>query len=444
MPVELVQRVVAVVGLWHLGIVTAACLAEAGFGVIATDPDPDIVRAVRAGRMPVCEPGLAELVGEGRTIGKLTFAELTRQSIASAEIIWIAFDTPVDDDDRGDAAWVLNHARDILVHSAHETLVIVSSQLPVGSVAWLEERLTAGGRTDLRFACVPENLRLGDALQTFRSPARFIAGVRSERDRDQLADVLTRFAPVEWMSVESAEITKHALNAFLATSVAFINEIGTICESVGADASDVARGLKSDERIGPRSYLEPGDAFAGGTLARDIRVLSELARRESLQSGVLDGVVYSNGYHRHWSRRALTALLADAMTTDAMALVSAQIAVWGLTYKAGTDTLRRSPALELCRWLAAAGASVRAYDPAVEELPAGDASTVELVRSPLAAVECAEALVICTPWPEFRKVPVTPVVAAMATPIIVDPGGHLRDTFGRADAVRYVRFGVAR
>ena len=136
------------------------------------------------------------------------------------------------------------------------------------------------GRDDLRFACVPENLRLGRALQTFRSPDRFVAGVRSDEDRARLAAVLERFgSPIEWMGVESAEMTKHALNAFLATSVAFINEVAAICEAVGADASDVARGLKSEERIGPRAYLAPGDAFAGGTLARDIRFLSRPGAR---------------------------------------------------------------------------------------------------------------------------------------------------------------------
>ena len=146
-------------------------------------------------------------------------------------------------------------------------------------------------------------------MQTFRSPDRFVAGVRSDEDRARLAAVLERFgSPIEWMGVESAEMTKHALNAFLATSVAFINEVAAICEAVGADASDVARGLKSEERIGPRAYLAPGDAFAGGTLARDIRFLSRLARDQDLPAEVVEGVAASNAEHRNWSRRALIRL----------------------------------------------------------------------------------------------------------------------------------------
>ena len=155
------------------------------------------------------------------------------------------------------------------------------------------------------------------------------------------------------MGVESAEMTKHALNAFLATSVAFINEVAAICEGVGADASDVARGLKSEERIGPRAYLAPGDAFAGGTLARDIRFLSGLARDQGLPAEVVEGVAASNAEHRNWSRRALSRLFAASSGNGAAGLADRRIAVWGLTYKPGTNTLRRSSALELCRWLAA-------------------------------------------------------------------------------------------
>jgi UDPglucose 6-dehydrogenase len=434
---------IAVVGLWHLGVVIAACLAEAGFTVVGVDPDPDVVASLSRDRLPVEEPGLTELSRDMRNVGRLTFATDSAEAVRAARLIWIAFDTPVDDEDRSDVEWVLERSAEVLAHAAHGALVVLSAQLPVGSAAALGRRMADSGRDDLRYACVPENLRLGRALQTFRSPDRFVAGVRSDEDRVRLAAVLERFGSrVEWMGVESAEMTKHGLNAFLATSVAFINEVAAICEAVGADASDVARALRSDERIGPRAYLAPGDAFAGGTLARDIRFLSGLAREQGLPAQVVEGVAASNAEHGNWSRRALTRLFGAACSNGQPSLADRRVAVWGLTYKPGTNTLRRSSALELCRWLAAERVSVQAYDPAIGALPAGEPDAIELAGSPIAALQGADVLVVCTPWPEFRRIPANELTAAMTHPVVVDPGGHLRETLGRAAAVRYVRVGV--
>jgi UDPglucose 6-dehydrogenase len=437
------ESIIAVVGLWHLGVVIAACLAEAGFTVVGTDADPDVVVGLNEDRAPVDEPGLTDLLRDMRSAGRLTFATAPSEAVGAAGLIWIAFDTPVDDEDRADVDWVLERSAEVLTHAAHGALIVVSAQLPVGSAAALGRRMANSGRADLRYACVPENLRLGRALQTFRSPDRFVAGVRSDEDHVRLAAVLERFgSPIEWMGVESAEMTKHALNAFLATSVAFINEVAAICEAVGADASDVARGLKSEERIGPRAYLAPGDAFAGGTLARDIRFLSGLARDQGLQAEVVEGVAASNAEHRNWSRRTLARLFDASYRNGQRSLAGRRIAVWGLTYKPGTNTLRRSSALELCRWLAAERALVQAYDPAISALPAGEPDAIELAASPAAALQGADALVVCTPWPEFRQVPADTVVGSMTHPVVVDPGGHLRETLGQAAAVRYVRVGV--
>jgi UDPglucose 6-dehydrogenase len=434
---------IAVVGLWHLGVVIAACLAEAGFTIVGVDPDPEVVAGLNADRPPVDEPGLTALLRDMRNASRLTFDTRSAAAVSAAGLIWIAFDTPVDDEDRGDVEWVLDRSAEVLAHAAPGALVVLSAQLPVGNTAALGRRMAGAGRDDLRYACVPENLRLGRALDTFRSPDRFVAGVRSDEDRARLAAVLERFgSPIEWMGVESAEMTKHALNAFLATSVAFINEVAVICEAVGADASDVARGLKSDERIGRRAYLAPGDAFAGGTLARDIRFLGRVARDERLPAQVVEAVAASNAEHRNWSRRALTRLFGAASVNGQHGLADRRIAVWGLTYKPGTNTLRRSSALELCRWLAGERASVQAYDPAISVLPVGQPDAIELAASPVAALRGADALVVCTPWPEFREVPADDVTGSMTHAVVVDPAGHLRETLGAAAAVRYVRVGA--
>ena len=434
---------IAVVGLWHLGVVIAACLAEAGFTVVGVDPDPKVVAGLNEDRPPVDEPGLAELLREMRGAGRLAFAAVSPEAVGAPGLVWIAFDTPVDDEDRADVEWVLERSAEALAAAAAGALVVLSAQLPVGSAAGLGRRMADLGRDDLRFACVPENLRLGRALQTFRAPDRFVAGARSADDRARLAAVLDRFgSPIEWMGVESAEMTKHALNAFLATSVAFINEVAAICEAVGADASDVARGLKSEDRIGPRAYLAPGDAFAGGTLARDIRFLSHVARDEGLPADVVEGVAASNAEHRNWSRRALARVFGASSGNGTGGLADRRIAVWGLTYKPGTNTLRRSSALELCRWLAGERAWVQAYDPAIKALPPGESAAIELASSPLAALQGADALVVCTPWPEFRQVPLDEIAGSMTHPVVLDPGGHLRETLGAAASVRYVRVGV--
>ncbi len=432
---------VGVLGLWHLGCVTAACLAEAGFDVVGVEADPEAIAALRANRPPVAEPGLAELIAAGQAAGRLRFEESGADALGAVEVLWVAFDTPVDEEDRADAEWVLARTEEVVRELPPGTLVVVSSQLPVGSVAELEARLGAVGREDLRFACVPENLRLGKALDSFRAPERFVAGVRGPEDRELLACLLAPFTDnVEWMGVESAEMTKHALNGFLATSVAYINEVAVLCEAVGADASEVSRGLKSDVRIGPRAYLGPGDAFAGGTLARDISSMSRLAAARDLPVNLIGGVAASNDAHRRWARRALAELLAAE--AGSVELGGRRVAIWGLAYKPGTDTLRRSSALELCHWLVEEGASVRAHDPAITAIPEEEASGVELCETALAAAEEADAVVVCTAWPEYRDVSARELTAAMRTPVVLDAAGHVAAGLGADATIRYARVGV--
>jgi len=235
------------------------------------------------------------------------------------------------------------------------------------------------------------------------------------------------------MSVESAEMTKHALNAFLATSVSFINEIAVICEQVGAEAKDVERGLKSEGRIGPKAYLSPGGAFAGGTLARDIAFLTDIGREKGVPTDLLSGVRSSNNNHRQWARRKLTAVLGD--------LKSRTIAVWGLTYKPGTDTLRRSSSIELCEWLHANGARVHAHDPAVSALPPALAEKIQLFETPLATLKNADALVIATEWPEFANLDDRSIATAMAAPVILDTNRLLAKKMESYPGVRYFTVG---
>src|SRR5581483_8354928 len=279
---------VTVFGLWHLGSVTAACLAEAGHEVVGLDPDENVIADLRQAKPPIHEPGLADLVAEGLKRGKLTFSADAAAACKEADVLWVAFDTPVNDEDEADVGWVRGQLDAVVPLLRPGACVVCSSQFPAGVTASLERACVDRG---LSFACSPENLRLGKALECFRHPERIVVGCRGESERRRLANLLEPFCRnIVWMSIESAEMTKHAVNAFLGTSVTFINELARICEAVGADAKEVEQGLKSEKRIGPGAYLSPGAAFAGGTLARDLRFLMDLADRGGVQAPMFRGV----------------------------------------------------------------------------------------------------------------------------------------------------------
>ena len=427
---------VCVYGLWHLGSVTAACLAAAGHDVVGLDPSADVIGRLSEGVPPLFEPGLEELTRRGIAAGRLRFTTDAADATGSADVVWITVDTPVDSEDRADVESVVQGIAVLFPHLRDGALVLVSSQLPVGTTRRLERMFepSAAGRA-VGFAYSPENLRLGKAIEVFTQPDRVVAGVRSARDRDIVAALLRPITGrIEWMSVESAEMTKHALNAFLATSVTFINEIAGLCEQVGADAAEVARGLKTETRIGPDAYLSPGGAFAGGTLARDVMFLSQLGRDRGVATHLLSSVKTSNDAHRQWAQRRLADVVGP--------LDGKRIAVWGLTYKPGTDTLRRSSAVELCEWLGSHGAVVRAHDPAVRALPAGLART-ELAPDPLSAVDRAAALVVATAWPEYRDVDASQVASRMSGRVVLDANGFLASSLGRQPDVTYLTVGKA-
>ncbi len=423
----------AVYGLWHLGSVTAACLARAGHEVRGLDPDEGVVAGLRSGRPPVREPGLAELTAAELAAGRLRFTADPAEALAGAELLWVAFDTPVDDDDEADVGFVRAALEKVACHVPPGALVLISSQVPVGFTAALERDWAGRG---LRFAVSPENLRLGKALEAFCRQERIIVGTRGEADRGLLGSLLGPFCRhIEWMAVESAEMTKHALNAFLATSVTFINELARLCEAVGADAKEVERGLKSEGRIGPRAYLAPGSAFAGGTLARDVRYLLGYGRDHGIATPLFQGVRDSNDVHKGWLREQVARALRGAEAPT--------VAVLGLTYKPGTSTLRRSASVELCAWLHARGARVQAHDPAVTALPGALAGRVSLCGSPEEALARADVAVVATEWPEFRLVQADELVRRMRRPVVIDPN-HFLAGLASCPAITYVATGLGR
>ena len=426
---------VCVLGLWHLGSVTAACLASVGHDVTGLDSNSGIVEKLQNAEPPVSEPGLDGLIREGINAGQLRFTSDAKIAISSTEVLWVTYDTPVDENDQADVEFVFEEVLKLLSFLSIETTVLVSSQLPVGSIRWFEDiSAEKYPEKNIRFAYSPENLRLGKSLDVFLHPDRVIIGVRSQEDREILGELLGSITDkILWMSVESAEMTKHAINAFLGMSITFINEIASICENIGADAHEVETGLKSETRIGPTAYLSPGAAFAGGTLARDIEFLKDIGSSNNLVNPLISAVRKSNDEHKKWIQRRLFAVLGG--------LKGKRIAVWGLTYKPGTNTLRRSLSVEMCNWLQEQGAEIAVHDPSKCELPDNWLDDVVRSKTPLEALEGACALVIATQWPEYREINVSDVENIAGQFAVFDSNRFLSD-FNKSSVISYYSVGV--
>ena len=420
---------ITVFGLWHQGCVAAACTAR-HFNVTGLDANETVIAGLQRGAAPLLEPGLDARIQEMLGAGRLRFTTDLASACATADILWVTFDTPVDEQDRADVELVLREVRRAVPALPAGALVLVSSQLPVGTCRLLEAEF---GPQGYRFACSPENLRLGSALKIFEQADRVIVGCRDERSREQLRLLFQPFTQqIVWMSCESAEMTKHAINSFLAVSITFMNELARLCELTGADAKEVERGLKSESRIGPKAYLSPGAAFAGGTLARDVVTLTTVAARHGEQLELIPAIKRSNDQHRRWAFEKLLKLHPSPQ--------GCRIALFGLTYKAGTSTLRRSSAVELAAQLAEKGFAVTAYDPSIEKLPP-ELNFIALSGEPKAAATGAHALVLCTEWPVFRQLDWSAIVASMQGRAVVDATRFLEQQLLGHGQVQYLSVG---
>jgi UDPglucose 6-dehydrogenase len=420
---------ITVLGLWHLGSVTAACCAK-HFQVVGLDFDAANVAKLNSGRAPLLEPGLDDLISAGIAAKKLSFTADAKTACASADILWLCYDTPVNENDESDVESVLANLRKALVHLPKGALVLISAQLPVGTCAKLEKEFS-----QFHFACSPENLRLGKAVESFEKAGRVIVGIRDDAKKPVLEKLFGPFTPqIIFMRTESAEMVKHALNSFLALSITFINEVARLCEHTGADAKEVSTGLKSEARIGPKAYLGPGGPFAGGTLARDVVTLTKLAEKNGEKISVIPAIKQSNDLHRGWAFKKLQSRLGD--------LRGKRISILGLTYTTNTDTLRRSAAVELCRQLLAVGAEVSAFDPAVKILPP-DLNSVVLAADISTALAGAEAVVVCTEWPQFRQADWAKIVPQMRSAVFVDANRFLEKELKNLPCVEHLSVGRA-
>ena len=354
---------VVVYGLWHLGCVICASIANAGFHVVAIDDDGKNIDNLNMSEPPIYEPGLIDLIKAN--LGGTLFFSSDKQEMRGADLIIVSFDTPVDEDDIADVELVKDKIQSIFSYIKSGAVVLITSQLPVGTTAELQRMFNSVyASKQVIFAYTPENLRLGCAIEAFNYSDRVVIGVDDEVAKLTLETVFSSFTQkIVWTKIESAEMVKHALNAFLATSIAFINEIAVICENVGADAYEVSQGLKTEARIGPQAYLNPGGAFAGGTLARDVNFLSMIADKHHCHAPVIKGIGLSNDLHKGWIKRKIAKIYSN--------LSDKKVTLLGLSYKPDSDVLRRSYAIDIALWLAGEGAVISAFDPNVGILPEG-------------------------------------------------------------------------
>jgi UDPglucose 6-dehydrogenase len=427
---------VCVIGIWHLGSVYSSCIAELGYNVIGVDTDACKVKNLNRGIPPLFEPNLAELINKNVLAGRLCFTSDYSEAVSKARFIFITFDTKVDDEDVVNLTEVYSTALHLAKYIQGGSTIIVSSQVPVGTCEKLSYMIKKQNPSaDFKLAYVPENLRLGQAIDRFMHPERIVIGADEKETQDIVEEFFSIITdPKLKMSLRSAEMAKHALNVYLATTISFGNEIANLCDETGADALQVAEALRLDSRIGKKAMIKPGLGFAGGTLARDLKVLQKLGQTTNCKTPLVNAVLEVN-YKQNQ-------LVAEKLKKIYGSIENLTVAVFGLTYKAGTSTLRRSSALEIIRSLSSEGAKIKAYDPKADLREVAEQFTFEFFTEPFEAAKNADALIFVTDWPEFRKLDFLSLKAVMNKPVIIDAQNMLDANF--LSEIGFTYLGVGR
>ena len=378
-------------GLSHTGSVYSACLAELGHTVIAYDSDIKIIKNLKKGIAPIYEPGLSELIKKNTSKKKLTYINKFN-NISLSDFVWFTYDPAVNERDISNILPVINNIKKTLKKLKNNTNIIISSQLPVGSINQLETYSHKKLNKSFNFYCCPENLRLGNSIKSFLKPSRIVVGHRTSTDKLIIKKLLNKInKKIVWMSIESAEVTKHAINSFLGMSVSFINEIASICESTNASAHDVEKGLKSEPRIGKRAFLSPGLAFSGGTLGRDINYLKQVSKKFKLKNLLISSILDSNKNHKLWIFDKLKQIIKKNKIKN--------ICIWGFSYVENTDTLRRSLGIDIAKWLSRRGIKVFGYDKTVKKLP----SYIYKLEDPKSKINESQILIILSKDKDLYK-----------------------------------------
>ena len=429
---------VAVIGTGYVGLVSGAGFADFGHDVTCVDIDADRIARLQRGEIPLQEPGLPELVRRNIALGRLHFTTDVATAVRRATAAIIAVKTPSLPDGAADLSHVLDAARQAALAIEGETVFITKSTVPVGTAARL--RALVAGATKQPFSIVsnPEFLKEGSAVGDFLRPARVIVGVDDDARalevlRDLYRGVMRTGDRIQVMDTRSAELTKYAANAMLATRISFMNELAHLAEAVGADIEAVRAGIGSDPRIGP-SFLFAGAGFGGSCLPKDLRALVHTARSLDVPLGIIDAAARANERQKH--------ALVERLGRQLGRLEGKRIAIWGLAFKPETDDIRESPALALIDQLRRAGARVIAYDPAaMPNVRAQLGDAIELAPDAYAAATGADALVLVTEWHELRNPDFARLATTMRTAVAVDGRNVWSATEARAHGFAYCGVG---
>ena len=381
---------ICVTGIWHQGAVVSACLADLGNNVRGVC-DGKTAALLNAGQSPVHETHLPEMIQRNLKAGRLSYTTNYAEGLEGAEFVFICTDTPVDMNDDSDLSSIYAIADNIGKHVQNDIVLCVTAQVPIGTSEELSKTIrNLAPIYRGAVAYVPEFLRLGIAVETFQKADRFVIGCNDPTVAERVAALYKPLGrPMVYTDIRSAEMAKHASNTFLATSISFINEIANLCEAVGANAFEVAKIMKLDRRIGPYAFLSPGLGFAGGTLGREIRALQKIGFTYKVPTQLMDAV---------WQINAQRAQIVSRRLSILGNLKNKQIGIWGLTYKAGTSTLRRAISLEIIRDLISQGASIKTFDPLANFSEVPNLPPMQICDDPYQVAQDSKALVLVTEW----------------------------------------------
>ena len=407
---------IGIVGLWHLGSVLCAAWSKLGYDVIGYDNDKQRVNDLSKGIPPVFEPNLNDTILSCINKGNLSFSS-DLQSLNNCDFIFMSYDTPVRDDDSSDLTILEKSVKEIRKVMKNDTILIVSSQSPVGYCTTLRSLLKDENKT-LELAYSPENLRLGEAIHCYLNPGRIILGTsHAETERKCISLFSNITNKILSMNIPSAEMVKHGINSFLSTSIVFANSLADVCEESGANIDDVVKGLKSDPRIGQKAYLSPGIGFSGGTLGRDLKVLDKFNKSISGPAEMFGFIHETNLKRKTTIVKKIIKLING--TKDKT------VGILGLTYKPGTSTLRRSLPLEIVDLLINEGVIVKVFDPKADYAELSFEPQFIITKSIVELSENTDIIVLLTEWPEFKEFDWESISSKMNTSLFFDTKNFL-------------------
>ena len=395
---------IAIVGTGYVGLVTGTCFAEVGIDVQCIDIDQRKIDGLKAGKMPIYEPGLEEMVLRNYQNGRLHFSTNLGEAIQGAEAIFIAVGTPPGEDGSADLKYVLGVASEIGKNLQHYAVVVTKSTVPVSTSRKVHQAVRQamqerGAEIPFDVASNPEFLKEGAAIEDFLKPDRIVVGCESPQAQDTLARLYKPFTlnghPILFMDIPSAEMTKYAANAMLATKISFMNDVALLCDIMGASVDQVRRGIGSDPRIGNK-FIYPGVGYGGSCFPKDVKALIRTAKENGHRMRILEAVEEVN----EDQKKVMGRMIRDHFGADLKGLV---FGIWGLSFKPKTDDMREAPSVVIIEELLAAGAQVQAYDPvAMHEAKNQLGERITYAPDPYSALQGADALVLITEWPEFR------------------------------------------